>query len=112
MTPPQPPLDLGAWVIVRKDAIADIRAFIQDSLDADPERRVIGNLMSARDVIDAMIAYAPEPDWAGLREAFVALRDHQQQLDQDGVVVGVSRQALDEVLAAFALLSNLGGKEP
>lgn len=29
------------------------------------------------------------------------LRNHQQQLDQDGVFVGVSRQALDEVLAAM-----------
>ena len=26
------------------------------------------------------------------------LRDHQQQLDMDGVMVGVSRQAIDEVL--------------
>jgi len=29
------------------------------------------------------------------------LREHQQQLDADGVMVGVSRQALDEVLAAL-----------
>lgn len=27
------------------------------------------------------------------------LRDHQHQLDADGVMVGVSRQAIDEVLA-------------
>ena len=27
------------------------------------------------------------------------LRDHQQQLDADGVMVGVSRQALDEAMA-------------
>lgn len=29
------------------------------------------------------------------------LRDHQQQLDPDGIMVGVSRQALDEVLDDF-----------
>lgn len=30
------------------------------------------------------------------------LRNHQQQLDFDGCMVGVSRQALDELLAIFA----------
>jgi hypothetical protein len=30
-----------------------------------------------------------------------ALRNHQQQLDRDGVFVGVSRQALDEMLAWY-----------
>ena len=33
------------------------------------------------------------------QDAIDALRNGQQQLDQDGVIVGVSRQALDEVLA-------------
>ena len=33
------------------------------------------------------------------QDAIDALRNDQQQLDQDGVIVGVSRQALDEVLA-------------
>lgn len=32
------------------------------------------------------------------------LHDHQQQLDMDGVMVGVSRQAVDEVLAELATL--------
>jgi len=32
------------------------------------------------------------------------LRDHQQQLDMDGVMVGVSRQAVEEVLAELAKL--------
>ena len=32
------------------------------------------------------------------------LREHQTQLDVDGVMVGVSRQALDEVLARIAEL--------
>ena len=32
------------------------------------------------------------------------LRDHQQQLDMDGVMVGVSRQAIDEVLTELATL--------
>jgi hypothetical protein len=45
----------------------------------------------------------PEPGPATPSEgALEALRNHQQQLDQDGVMVGVSRQALDECLAAFA----------
>ena len=32
------------------------------------------------------------------QDAIDALRNNQQQLDQDGIIVGVSRQALDEVL--------------
>ncbi len=32
-------------------------------------------------------------------EAIEQLRNHQQQIDEDGTFVGVSRQALDEVLA-------------
>lgn len=32
------------------------------------------------------------------REAIKQLKEHQQQLDADGVRVGVSRQALEEVL--------------
>lgn len=35
-----------------------------------------------------------------LREAVNQLRNHQRQLDADGCMVGVSRQALDEVLDA------------
>ncbi len=33
--------------------------------------------------------------------ALDALRNHQQQLDMDGTFVGVSRQALDELLAWY-----------
>lgn len=36
-----------------------------------------------------------------LAPAIEQLRDHQQQIDADGTFVGVSRQALDEVLAAI-----------
>jgi hypothetical protein len=35
---------------------------------------------------------------AEIVEAIKALREGQQQIDMDGVMVGVSRQALDEVL--------------
>lgn len=45
-----------------------------------------------------------------LEETFLArlqLSDHQKQLDADGVMVGVSRQALDEVLAAFEKLDAI-----
>ncbi len=38
--------------------------------------------------------------------AIEQLRDHQQQLDEHGVMVGVSRQAVDEVLAYFAALAR------
>lgn len=34
------------------------------------------------------------------------LRDHQTQLDMDGVMVGVSRQAIDEVLAEIERLRH------
>lgn len=37
--------------------------------------------------------------------AIEALTNNQRQLDQDGVEVGVSRQALDEVLAALTALA-------
>lgn len=35
------------------------------------------------------------------RGAIAALRDNQRQLDMDGCEVGVSRQALDELLAGY-----------
>jgi hypothetical protein len=37
-------------------------------------------------------------------EAYVNLRQNQRQLDADGCEVGVSRQALEEILAAYAEL--------
>lgn len=44
------------------------------------------------------------------------LRDHQTQLDMDGVMVGVSRQAIDEVLAEIerlrAALAIIAGEKP
>lgn len=36
-----------------------------------------------------------------VEEAVQQLRDHQKQIDTDGAFVGVSRQALDEVLSAL-----------
>ena len=38
--------------------------------------------------------------------ALYALKNNQRQLDMDGVEVGVSRQALDELLSAYAALSQ------
>jgi len=43
-----------------------------------------------------------------LAAAIEQLRDHQLQLDMDGIMVGVSRQALDEVLASAARLRETG----
>jgi hypothetical protein len=37
-------------------------------------------------------------------EAVAQLRENQKQLDMDGIMVGVSRQALEEVLASHAAL--------
>ncbi len=37
-----------------------------------------------------------------LESAIIELRSHQTQLDMDGVMVGVSRQALEEVLDALS----------
>ena len=39
-----------------------------------------------------------------MSEAEKQLREHQQQLDADGIMVGVSRQALDETLAQLTKL--------
>jgi hypothetical protein len=39
--------------------------------------------------------------------ALDALRNHQRQLDEEGVEVGVSRQALDELFAAYDELARL-----
>lgn len=47
----------------------------------------------------------PTPDQIGLEKpegAIEQLTNHQQQMDMDGIIVGVSRQALDEVLAYVA----------
>ena len=58
----------------------------------------------------AYVSSIPSPPVSGevveaLREihpdAISALRDNQRQLDMDGCEVGVSRQAVDEVLAAL-----------
>lgn len=38
--------------------------------------------------------------------AIASLRVHRQQIDDDGIMVGVSRQALDEVLSALDELCN------
>ena len=49
------------------------------------------------------------------KEAINQLREHQQQLDDDGIMVGVSRQALDEVLEYVSLMEGeapLPGSEP
>jgi len=43
--------------------------------------------------------------------AYAALRDGQRQLDADGVEVGVSRQAVDEVLAMIAALPTAAGAD-
>ena len=40
-----------------------------------------------------------------LADALDNLRVHQQQLDDDGIMVGVSREALNEVIRAFGALS-------
>jgi hypothetical protein len=44
--------------------------------------------------------HLPETGGGMSREAIDQLRNHQRQLDADGCMVGVSRQALDEVLDA------------
>ena len=41
-----------------------------------------------------------------MSEAIEQLKNHQKQLDADGVMVGVSRQALDEVLDRIAELES------
>ena len=41
--------------------------------------------------------------------ARTALRDHQRQIDMDGVEVGVSRQALDEVVQFMGGLAYMTG---
>ena len=45
-----------------------------------------------------------------MSEAEKQLREHQERLDFDGVMVGVSRQALDEVLTELAELREAAYK--
>lgn len=45
-----------------------------------------------------------------LEEALTELETHQTQLDMDGVMIGVSRQALDIVLEALARADLEAGK--
>ena len=47
-----------------------------------------------------------------LAAAIENLRTHQKQLDADGIMVGVSRQALEEVLAYFDALTEGDTEEP
>ena len=51
-------------------------------------------------------------DKAALEAALENLRTHQKQLDADGIMVGVSRQALEEVLAYFDALTEGDTEEP
>ena len=50
---------------------------------------------------------APQPQAGALDQcALEALKNNQRQLDMDGCEVGISRQALEELLAAYATLSQ------
>lgn len=46
-----------------------------------------------------------------IQPALDQLRNHQQQLDPDGIMVGVSRQAIDEVLQFCATLVTSKDRE-
>ena len=63
-----------------------------------------------RKAVEERDALAREPNngHAIPPEALSWLRNHQRQLDMDGVEVGVSRQALDELLNAFASAHEAG----
>lgn len=65
-----------------------------------------GGMVREEDAVRAMVAFRDAPQAQGQAAtrpgippaAYDALRQGQRQLDQDGVEVGVSRQALDELL--------------
>lgn len=51
----------------------------------------------------------PQVEAARLAEAIDQLVKHQRQLDMDGITVGVSREALDIVLAALSGTAPMDG---
>ena len=54
----------------------------------------------------------PQVEAARLAEAIDQLVKHQRQLDMDGITVGVSREALDIVLAALSSTAPMDGWRP
>jgi len=86
------------------------RGFIANGVKSvDPE--IVADLFRYYDALALALAAPPDPP--GLSEpteAMQNLREHQTQLDQDGCFVGVSRQALTEVLDHYAALIAYRGK--
>jgi len=41
-----------------------------------------------------------------INEAIKHLKNNQKQLDEDGILVGVSRQALDELIQAYETIQS------
>ena len=73
---------------------------VADRLDMSSQQAMAYAILSAR-------ALPTDAEAAGDPRALTALKNHQRQLDMDGVEVGVSRQALDEVVAAYEVQSAL-----
>jgi hypothetical protein len=71
----------------------------RDYATLDPDaRRIQRRAFKAGYDYCASLVVPPRPTFPDLA-ALESLRDRQQQLDEDGTMVGVSRQALVEVLA-------------
>jgi hypothetical protein len=74
--------------------LADIAGALDAAILTPPlTRKGLKEIQEAIANAEAWVVPLPRPD-----AAIEQLTNHQQQLDQDGVMVGVSRQALEEVL--------------
>lgn len=84
---------------------SELKPFSKEELDEMRSPANCGRL-TKRWLLTLEAARAPEAKPAeskfSAEDAAEHLRNHQKQLDADGIMVGVSRQALDEVLHAAA----------
>lgn len=87
------------------EPLQELGRFLAERLDEDDWKTADRLLLAAA---TAHPQAAPVPTD---HPAVAHLREHQQQLDPDGVSVGVSRQALDEVLALLSATTLNKGQE-
>jgi len=88
-----------------------------DGIEVGVSRQALLEVLTGVEAALPALRAAPAGDVAEALnpDALAALKNGQRQLDQDGVEVGVSRQALDELIAAFearTALSAQGWRTP
>ena len=83
-----------------------------DGIEVGVSRQALLEVLTGVEAALPALRAAPAGDVAEALnpDALAALKNGQRQLDQDGVEVGVSRQALDELIAAFEARTALSAQ--